>query len=108
MVSASGTDFTPCSDWMPLMLTKRFGVVTSSFIKESRSLPPARISTSPQFLASNADTCSVVLGLAYSNGRIVASFQSSQNTVRRDGKEGNAHANGIGHGVADGRHRSDG
>src|SRR5689334_21925136 len=107
MVSASGTDFTPCSDWMPLIFTRRFGVVMSSFMRESRSLPPARISTSPQFLPSSAETWSVVCGLAYSNGRIVASFQRSQYAVGRDRQEGNAHADGIGHGVADSSHWSD-
>src|SRR4029077_17551362 len=97
-----------CRPAICLMFTSRLGVVISSFMRESRSLPPARISTSPQFFPSSAGTWSVVCGLAYSNGRIVASFQRSQYAVRRDGQEGNAHADSIGHGIADSGHWSDG
>src|SRR5690242_833128 len=84
-----------CSPATFLILTSRFGVVISSFISESRSLPPARISTSPQPLPSKAGTCSGVVGLEYSNGRIAASLgvERGQDAVRGERQEGNAHAN---------------
>src|SRR5437764_13282791 len=85
---------------MFLIFTRRRGVVISSFISESRSVPPARISTSPQLFPSSAGTCSLVLGLVNSNGCIAASLiEGCQHPVRRDGQERNTHSNGIGHGI---------
>src|SRR5437764_15181812 len=87
---------------MFLIFTRRRGVVISSFISESRSVPPARISTSPQLFPSSAGTCSLVLGLVNSNGCIAASLiEGCQHPVRRDWQEGNTHANGIGHSIRD-------
>src|ERR1041385_6481520 len=85
-----------CNPAICLMLTRRLGVVISSFIRESRSLPPARISTSPQLLPSRAGTCSAVVGLEYSNGRIVASFgvERGQDAVWSERQERNADAKG--------------
>src|SRR5438445_13684826 len=92
---------------MPLIFTNRRGVVTSSFIKDSKSVPPARTSTSPQVEPSSADTCSLPLGLEYSNGRIAASFriESGQHSVWRNRQKRHAHANGIGNCVGNRRHR---
>src|SRR5437660_4084245 len=96
----SGLKLTLCRSWIFLMFTSRRGVVISSFISESRSVPPARISTSPQLFPSSAGTCSLVLGLVNSNGCIAASLiEGCQHPVRRDGQERNTHSNGIGHGI---------
>src|SRR3954464_14521861 len=95
-----------CSPSTFLMFTSRLGVVMSSFIRESRSLPPARISTSPQLWPRSVGTCCAVVGLIYSNGRIAASLgiERGQDAVRGNGQEGNAHAHGFGHGIGNGRH----
>src|SRR5205809_5661240 len=96
----SGLKLTLCRSWMFLMFTSRRGVVISSFISESRSVPPARISTSPQLFPSRAGTCSLVLGLVNSNGCIAASLiEGCQHPVRRDWQEGNTRSNGIGYGI---------
>src|ERR1051326_6605989 len=99
-----------CSPAICLMFTRRLGVVISSFIRESRSLPPASISTSPQLFPSRAGTCSGVVGLEYSNGRIAASFliERGQDAVRRKRQKRHAHANCIGYGIGNGGHGPDG
>src|SRR5258707_343171 len=97
---AVGLKVTPCSSGIALMLTSRFGVVISSFISESRSVPPASTSVSPQLLPSNAETCVLLVGVANSNGRIFTSrIQSRDNPLWCDGQKGHTHANRIGHRV---------
>src|SRR5579871_403166 len=101
-----GVKLTPRSSGMPLIFTRRCGAVTSSFIKESRSVPPARTSTSPQRLPSKPETCSCLVGLVYSNGRISASLvESRHDTVGSDGQVRHAHADGVGNRIGDGRRR---
>src|SRR5438270_11375689 len=91
---AVGVKLTPRNSGMDLMLTNRLGVVISSFISESRSVPPANTSVSPQLLPSNAETCVLLVGVVNSNGRILTSgVQSSDNPLRRNGQERHAHAN---------------
>src|SRR5215510_16059367 len=93
------------SSLMPLMLTTRFGVTTKSFINESRSVPPARTSVSPQEAPSNATACSLVVGLAYSNFCIGPSFlfERREHAVWSQRECGHADADGVGHGVRDRR-----
>src|ERR1051326_6810023 len=99
-----------CSPAILLMLTSRLGAVISSFISESKSLPPARISTSPQFCPRRVGTCSGVVGLMYSNGRIATSFgvERRQDAIWSKWQEGHAHPDSIGDGIRDRRHRADG
>src|SRR6185437_4965945 len=99
-----------CRPEICLMFTSRLGVVISSFIRESRSLPPARISTSPQLLPNSAGTCCAAVGLVYSNGRIVASLriERSQHAIWRDRHEGTTHADGVGDSVVDCSHWANG
>src|SRR5579859_7758501 len=108
-ISAPPSLLMACSPTTFLIFTRRFGVVISSFIRESRSLPPARISTSPQLLPSRAGTCSGVVGLANSNGRIAASFgvERGQDAVRGERQKRDAHAYGVGDGIRDCGHRAD-
>src|SRR5215831_12820487 len=94
----------PCKSAIFLMFTRRLGVVMSSFMSESRSVPPARTSTSPQFLPSSGMTCSLVFGLAYSNARMATSLiECRHNAIGCDGQKWNADANSIGHGIGNGR-----
>src|SRR5437660_7688295 len=105
----SGLTLMVCRSGIPLMFTSRRGVVTSSFISDSRSVPPARISTSPQLFPRRAGTCSLVLGLVYSNGCMVRSLiEGCKHPVRGNGHEWNAHANRVGHSIGDGGHRRNG
>src|SRR5215471_8602186 len=98
----------PCMSAMSLMLTSRFGVVMSSFISESRSVPPASTSTSPQFLPKRGITCSLVLGLEYSNGCMATSLiERCHDAIGRDGQERHAHANGVGYGIGNRSRRPD-
>src|SRR6185369_6451624 len=95
----------PRSSATSLRLTIRFGWTTSSFISDSRSVPPARTSASAQFLPSRATACSFVVGLAYSNPRIVASllFERVQHSIRRERQIWHAHSDCVGHRVRDHR-----
>src|SRR5215510_8192933 len=52
------------------MFTRRLGCTMSSFIRASRSVPPARTSALSQVEPSRLTACSGVVGLAYSNDRI--------------------------------------
>src|SRR5215475_1466837 len=98
------------SSLMFLMLTTRFGVTMKSFISESRSVPPARTSVSPQDAPSSATACSLVVGLAYSNFCISPSFlfERREHTVGSQGDRRHADADGVGHRVRDRRARRDG
>src|SRR5437588_10200611 len=101
----SGLKLTLCRSWMFLMLTRRRGVVTSSFISDSRSVPPARISTSPQLFPRRAGTCSLVLGLVNSNGCMVPSLiQGCKHPVRGNRHEGDTHADRVGNSIGNGGH----
>src|SRR5215210_1100088 len=75
----------------------------SSFIKESRSVPPASTSASDDELPSSATACSLVVGLAYSNARIVASllFERRKHTVGRERQMRHSHSDGIRYCVRD-------
>src|SRR5215510_2393462 len=97
------------SSLMPLMLTTRFGVTMKSFISESKSVPPARTSVSPQEAPSNATACSLVVGLAYSNFCIGPSFlfERREHAVGSQRERGHADADGVGHRVRDRRPRRD-
>src|SRR5262245_2294243 len=78
----------------------------SSFIKESKSVPPARTSASAQLLPNKATACSLVVGLAYSNARILFAsllFESCKNSIRRKRQSRNAYANSICYCVRDDR-----
>src|SRR5262245_9394402 len=88
-----------------LMLTTRFGVTMKSFISESRSVPPARTSVSPQEAPSSATACALVVGLAYSNFCIGPSFlfESRKHAVGSQWDRRNANADGVGHRVRDRR-----
>src|SRR5215471_3968954 len=91
-----------------LIFTSRFGCTMSSFIRESRSVPPARTSASAQLLPSKATACSLVVGLAYSNARILFAsllFKSCKDSIRRKRQSRNAHAYCVCHGVRDDRAR---
>src|SRR6185295_67159 len=98
-----GVEVMPSSSVIPLMLTRIFGATMSSFISESRSVPPARISALRKLLPSSSTACSFVVGLAYSNARIVASllFQGVQHAVRRERQGRHPHSDRVGHGVSD-------
>src|SRR5262245_23040137 len=98
------------SSLMSLMLTTRFGVTMKSFISESRSVPPARTSVSPQETPSNATACSLVVGLAYSNFCTGPSFlfERREHAVGSQRESGHADADGVGHRVRDRRARRDG
>src|SRR5262245_7905825 len=93
------------SSLTPLMLTTRFGVTMKSFISESRSVPPARTSASPQVAPSSATACSLVVGLAYSNFCIGPSFlfERREHAVGGKRERGHANADGVGHRVRDRR-----
>src|SRR5882672_10598924 len=93
----------PFSSLIPFMLTSVFGVTMSSFMSESRSVPPARISALRKFLPRSSTACSFVVGLAYSNARIVASllFQGVQHAVGRERQGRHPHSDRVGHGVSD-------
>src|SRR6185436_19467432 len=99
----SGVEVMPSSSVIPLMLTKIFGATMSSFISESRSVPPARISAFRKLLPRSSTACSFVVGLAYSNARIVASllFQGVQHAVRGERQGRHPHSDRVGHGVSD-------
>src|SRR5262245_8810288 len=90
---------------MLLMLTTRFGVAMNSFINESRSVPPARTSVSPQEAPSSATACSLVVGLAYSNFCIGPSFlfERREHAVGSQRERGHADGGGVGHRVRDRR-----
>src|SRR5262245_5432911 len=96
---------TTSSSLMFLILTTRLGVTMKSFINESRSVPPARTSVSPQEAPSNATACSLVVGLAYSNFCIGPSFlfERREDAVWSQRERGHANADGVGHGVRDRR-----
>src|SRR5579872_5656344 len=90
---------------MSLMLIKRFGATTSSFINASKSVPPARISVFPQVVPSKLMAWDLLFGLMYSKGRILRTsllFHSGEDTIGRKWKKRHSHANGIGNGVGDG------
>src|SRR5207302_1217264 len=91
----------PSSSLISLRLITRFGVTTSSFIRASRSLPPASISAGPQVLSKRATACSLVVGLAYSKLRIAPSFllQGSQDAIGRHRQLRHTHANSVGDSV---------
>src|SRR6185436_5028318 len=99
----SGVELIPSSSEIPLMFTRIFGATMSSFISESRSVPPARISAFRKLLPSSSTACSFVVGLAYSNARIVASllFQGVQNAVWGERQGRHPHSDRVGHGVSD-------
>src|ERR1035438_5385260 len=86
---------------MCLMFTRRWGATTSSFISASRSVPPARMEPrSPSRIA----TCSLFVGLTYSNGRMGASvLQSFQYAGGSERQKWHSHPDGIGHCVRNGR-----
>src|SRR5271167_2372505 len=91
----------PRNDSICLILTRRLGATTSSFIIASKSVPPARMEPcSPSSVA----TCSFFVGLTYSNARMGASLlHRFQNAVGRERQERHAHSDGIRDGVGDGR-----
>src|SRR5262245_19117683 len=96
------------SSVMPLILTTRLGVTMKSFIRLSRSVPPARTSVSPHDLPSSPTACSLVVGLAYSNFCIGSSFllrERFEHAVGRQWDGRHANADGVGHGVRDRRAR---
>src|SRR5437867_10760232 len=100
----------PRSSRMSFMLTSRLGATISSFIRASRSVPPASTSASAQLLPSRPTACSLVVGLAYSNARILFAsllVESCQNAIWCNWKIRHARPDRIGHGVRDrsaGRH----
>src|SRR3982751_1665078 len=100
----------PRSSAISLMFTNRLGATTSSFIKESRSVPPASTSASFQSLPNNLTACSLVAGLAYSNARLVASllFQRRKHTVGCERPSRHTPSYSIGDGVGDSRSWRDG
>src|ERR1019366_3678712 len=86
---------------MCLMFTRRWGATTSSFISASRSVPPARMEP---YSPSSVATCSLFVGLTYSNGRMCASvLQRFQHAGRRERQKWHAHADRISDRVRDGR-----
>src|SRR5271167_4986544 len=91
----------PRNDSICLILTRRLGATTSSFISASKSVPPARMEPcSPSSVA----TCSFFVGVTYSNARIGPSLlQRFQYAVGRERQEWHAHADGIGHRVGNRR-----
>src|SRR5262245_61483619 len=93
------------SSLMFLMLTTRFGATMKSFMREIRSVPPARTSASPQEAPSSATACSLVVGLAYSNFCIGPSFlfERREHAVGGQRERGHANADGVGHRVRDRR-----
>src|SRR5579875_2360264 len=89
----------PRSESSCLILTSRFGATTSSFIRASKSVPPARIAPSSP---SKVATCSLLVGLTYSNACMGTSLlQRFQHAIRRQGQERHTHAYGVGHGIGD-------
>src|SRR5713101_1515396 len=95
----------PRSSRMSFMLTSRLGATISSFIRASRSVPPANTSASVQLLPSRPTACSLVVGLAYSNARILFAslllVQSCQHSIGRERKIRHSHADRIGYCVRD-------
>src|SRR5688572_3271275 len=100
----------PRSSLMSLMFTNLLGETTSSFIRASRSVPPASMSASAQLLPSRLMACSLVVGLAYSNPRIAASllFKRCQNSIRRQRQVRHPNPDCVGDGVGDHRPRRNG
>src|ERR1035441_2375918 len=86
---------------MCLMFTRRSGATTSSFISASKSVPPARMEPrSPSRIA----TCSLFVGLTYSNGSMSASvLQRFQHASGSERQKWHAHPDRIGDRVRDGR-----
>src|SRR5271157_2058947 len=120
-----GWKLVPRSASICLILTRRLGATTSSFISASRSVPPARMyPCSPSSVA----TCSFFVGVTYSNSRIatpdfvcgakapsslqcpgrgpegplypnalpVCPTQRFEHAIGCERQEGHAHADGIG------------
>src|SRR4029079_16735442 len=98
ILNPCGVEVMPSSSLIPLMFTRVFGVTMSSFMSDSRSVPPARISALRKLLPSSSTACSLVAGLAYSNARIVASllFQGVQHPVGRERQGRHPHSDRIG------------
>src|SRR5215470_688276 len=104
-----GPSVMPFSSLMSFMFIKRFGAMTSSFIRANRSVPPASTSLSPQDGDRRPTACLSVVGLAYSNARMVASFlfERFQHSIRRQRQVRHPDADRVCHGVRDscaGRH----
>src|SRR5262245_14245016 len=77
----------------------------SSFISDSKSVPPASTSASAQLEPSSAAACSSVSGLAYSNARILFAslllVQSRQHSIGRERKIRHSHADRVSDGIRD-------
>src|SRR5215468_5802372 len=91
------------------MLIRRLGCTTSSFIKASRSLPPARISVSSQLAPRRLTACCTLVALAYSNGRMASllsgsgSFKGREDPIGSERQERHPHSDRVGDGVGDHR-----
>ena len=87
---------------MPFKFTSRFGVTIPCLNEVTKSVPPARISVSPNLLSNNPMAVSKSVGLAYSNEFIdldlhLSFFRCCQNLIGRKRQCRHAHADGVGH-----------
>src|ERR1041385_7932421 len=96
----------PLSAVIFFKLTSRLGVMMCCLSDVTRSVPPARISVSPHWAARSSAASSSVEGEAYSNGFILDKpplLQGRDDAVGGQRQLRHAHADGVGHGVGDGR-----